>query len=137
MLCPVCNNEIEARSQMKECPKCKSQVHEVPCFHPEQKVCLFCADPPLRRPQERDREARVDKVLRGMKGPERQRRPTKDDHGDHDPIDNWLRISDDLIDSARGRPDGEAKKFKNCPYCGKKLDLPKQPLFCPYCNEKL
>jgi len=27
--------------------------------------------------------------------------------------------------------------FTICPYCGKKLKLPKTPNFCPYCEEKL
>ena len=27
--------------------------------------------------------------------------------------------------------------FSCCPYCGRDLDLPKQPVFCPYCRERL
>jgi membrane protease subunit (stomatin/prohibitin family) len=30
----------------------------------------------------------------------------------------------------------DEEKFVVCPYCGKDLDLPKQPRFCPYCAER-
>lgn len=32
---------------------------------------------------------------------------------------------------------GGQDSFSICPYCGKKIDLPKTPKFCPYCGELL
>jgi len=29
------------------------------------------------------------------------------------------------------------KSFKNCPYCGQEIALPKTPVFCPFCGERL
>jgi hypothetical protein len=32
---------------------------------------------------------------------------------------------------------GPKPSFKNCPYCGQEIDLPKTPVFCPFCGERL
>jgi len=48
--------------------------------------------------------------------------------------DNSTRIKDSVIQRSNI---GEIDTFKVCPYCGKKLELPSEPIFCPYCGKRM
>jgi hypothetical protein len=59
-------------------------------------------------------------------------------HGNYEVVESGgIKAMDSVVTNKMNAGNQESIPFTICPYCGKKLKLPKTPNFCPYCEEKL
>jgi len=59
-------------------------------------------------------------------------------HGNYEVVESGgIKATDSVVTNKATEGGQDIIPFIICPYCGKKLKLPKTPKFCPYCAEKL